>query len=180
MPYTPQTWTDLPSTTTPISAARLTYMETGIDDAHTIADAAAPLASPAFTGNPTAPTQSAGNNSTRLATTAYVDTAVSTANSVVTANTQTASYVLVLSDAGKVIEMNVASGNTLTVPPNSSVAFPVGTVIEVYQMGAGQVTLTPGSGVTIRGASMTTRAQYSTVALRKRATDEWVASGDLT
>lgn len=36
---------------------------------------AAPLASPALTGNPTAPTQTAGNNSTRLATTAYVDTA---------------------------------------------------------------------------------------------------------
>lgn len=35
----------------------------------------APLASPALTGNPTAPTQTAGNNSTRLATTAYVDTA---------------------------------------------------------------------------------------------------------
>lgn len=32
----------------------------------------APLASPALTGNPTAPTQAAGNNSTRLATTAYV------------------------------------------------------------------------------------------------------------
>jgi hypothetical protein len=36
----------------------------------------APLASPALTGNPTAPTQSSGNNSTRLATTAYVDAAV--------------------------------------------------------------------------------------------------------
>jgi len=33
----------------------------------------APLASPALTGNPTAPTQSAGDNSTKLATTAYVD-----------------------------------------------------------------------------------------------------------
>jgi len=36
----------------------------------------APKASPAFTGNPTAPTQAAGNNSTRLATTAFVQTAV--------------------------------------------------------------------------------------------------------
>lgn len=99
----------------------------------------------------------------------------------VSVNTQTASYTLVLADAGKVVEMNVASGNTLTVPPNSSVAFPVGTIIEVHQYGAGQVTLTPGAAVTIRNpSSLTTRAQYSTVALRKRATDEWVASGDLT
>lgn len=37
---------------------------------------AAPLASPALTGNPTAPTQTAGDNSTKLATTAYADTAV--------------------------------------------------------------------------------------------------------
>lgn len=99
----------------------------------------------------------------------------------VSVNTQTASYTLVLADAGKVVEMNVAGANTLTVPPNSSVAFPVGTIIEVHQYGAGQVTLTPGAGVTLRNpSSLTTRAQYSTVALRKRATDEWVVSGDLT
>lgn len=36
----------------------------------------APLASPAFTGNPTAPTQTQGDNSTKVATTAYVDSAV--------------------------------------------------------------------------------------------------------
>lgn len=36
----------------------------------------APLADPALTGNPTAPTQTAGNNSTRIATTAFVTAAV--------------------------------------------------------------------------------------------------------
>ena len=40
----------------------------------TALDTKAPLVSPAFTGTPTAPTQTQGNNSTRLATTAYVDT----------------------------------------------------------------------------------------------------------
>jgi hypothetical protein len=46
-------------------------------NARTAADALlAPLASPALTGNPTAPTQAAGNNSTRLSTTAYADAAV--------------------------------------------------------------------------------------------------------
>lgn len=39
---------------------------------------AAPLASPAFTGSPTAPTQTQGDNSTKLATTAYVDTGLAT------------------------------------------------------------------------------------------------------
>lgn len=94
---------------------------------------------------------------------------------------KTANYTLVLADAGVAIEMNVAAANTLTVPPNSSVAFPIGTVVEVMQYAAGQVTLTAGVGVTIRTASsLTTRAQYSVVSLRKTDVDEWVAAGDLT
>lgn len=44
----------------------------------TLLAAKAPLASPAFTGNPTAPTQSVGDNSTKLATTAYADAAAGT------------------------------------------------------------------------------------------------------
>lgn len=94
---------------------------------------------------------------------------------------KTASYVLALADQGAAIEMNVAGANTLTVPPNSSVAFPIGAVIEVCQYGAGQTTLTAGAGVTIHtSSSLTTRVQYSTVSLRQSATDEWVAAGDLT
>lgn len=109
--------------------------------------------------------------------TALEDTAAT-----VVASTKTTSYTLVLADAGTVIEMNSASATNLTVPPNSSVAFPVGTVIEAGRLGAGSVTLVAGGGVTIRvptGASLILRAQYSTVGLRKRAADEWVASGDL-
>jgi hypothetical protein len=50
MPYTPQTWADLPATTSPISAARLNYMEAGIEDAQAAAEAAPTAASvsPAF------------------------------------------------------------------------------------------------------------------------------------
>ena len=101
---------------------------------------------------------------------------------VVTANRQTGNYTLVLTDAGKVIEMNVAGANTLTVPPNSSVAFEVGAVLEGVQYGAGQTTITPGAGVTIRssGGKLKTTAQYSTFSLRKIATNEWIAAGDLS
>lgn len=97
-------------------------------------------------------------------------------------NTRTASYTLVLADAGKVVEMNVATANTLTVPTNASVAFPVGTLIEVFQYGAGQTTITPASGVTIvaSGNAFKTAARYATVGLRKRATDEWVLTGETT
>lgn len=101
---------------------------------------------------------------------------------VLTANRQTGDYTLVLGDVGKVIEMNVAGANTLTVPPNSSVAFEVGAVLEGVQYGAGQTTITPGSGVTIRssGGKLKTTAQYSSFSLRKIATDEWIVAGELS
>jgi hypothetical protein len=107
---------------------------------------------------------------------------LSTDNPTIVTNTQSASYTLVLADAGKLVEMNVASANTLTVPPNSSVAFPVGTQIAVRQYGAGITTLTPGAAVTIRSrGSLTALAgTYGEAVLTKRATDEWVASGDLS
>ena len=97
-------------------------------------------------------------------------------------NTRTASYTLVLADKGKVIEMNVASANVLTVPTNASVAFPLYTQITVIQYGAGQVTITPAVGVTIRslGGALKTVGQYSAVSLFNRGTDEWVAFGSLT
>lgn len=102
--------------------------------------------------------------------------------SIVAQNTRVASYTLVLTDANKVVEMNVASANNLTIPPNSSVAFPIGTVIEGFQLGAGQVTFVPGAGVTIRspGSKLKLTGLYSSASLRKRATDEWVLCGDLT
>lgn len=99
-----------------------------------------------------------------------------------TISEQTASYTLVLGDAGNRIEMNVADANALTVPPDSEVAFPVGTVIEVGQIGAGQTTITAGTGVTIQVYSTSTLAlagQWASASLLKRATDEWVLTGDL-
>ena len=96
-------------------------------------------------------------------------------------NTQTASYTLVLTDDLKLIEMNVASANNLTVPPNSSVAFNVGAVMELVQLGAGQTTIAAGAGVTIRssGGKLKLAGQYSGATLYKRATDEWVLVGDI-
>jgi hypothetical protein len=97
-------------------------------------------------------------------------------------NTQTASYTLVITDGGGLVEMNVATANTLTVPPNSSVAFPIGTSTDVVQYGAGQTTITAGAGVTIRssGSKLKLTGQYSGATLYKRATDEWVLLGDLS
>ncbi len=95
-------------------------------------------------------------------------------------NTQTANYTLVLADLSKTVEMNLASANNLTVPPNSTAAFPVGSTLEVCQIGAGTTTFVQGAGVTIQSASgLRLRVQWSSATLRKRATDEWVLAGDL-
>lgn len=95
-------------------------------------------------------------------------------------NTQTDSYTLVLEDNGKIIEMNKATAVNLTVPPNSAVAFPVGSIITCTQYGAGQVTVVAGSGVTIRTSETLKLAkQYAEAMLYKRGTNEWVLAGNL-
>jgi hypothetical protein len=102
-------------------------------------------------------------------------------NKLVVANRQTASYTLVLSDADKLVEMNVGSANNLTVPLNSSVAFATGTQILLAQYGAGQTTIVATSGVTIRsnGAKLKLNAQYSGATLVKIAENEWYLFGDI-
>jgi len=115
-----------------------------------------------------------------------VSTATQTAldaktNKLVVTNRQTASYTLLLSDADKLVEMNVASANNLTVPLNSSVAFSTGTQILLAQYGAGQTTIVATSGVTIRsnGAKLKLNAQYSGATLIKIDTNEWYLFGDI-
>jgi hypothetical protein len=96
-------------------------------------------------------------------------------------NAQVASYTATISDRDDLIEMNSASANTFTIPPNSSVAFPIGSSMNVLQTGAGQTTLTPGVGVTINGTpGLKLRTQWSSATLIKRGTDVWIAIGDLS
>jgi len=97
-------------------------------------------------------------------------------------NTRVSNYTLVVADRGKVVEMNVASANTLTIPANADAAFPVGTQITILQYGTGQTTIAPAAGVTINALSgaLKITAQYGAASLYKRATNEWVAFGTLT
>jgi Protein of unknown function (DUF2793) len=96
-------------------------------------------------------------------------------------NNQTANYVLVLGDAGFLVRMNLAGANTCTIPPNSSVAFPVDTVVTIRQVGAGITTIVAGAGVTINSPSTLAIArQNGTVQLVQVATDTWDLMGDVT
>lgn len=98
----------------------------------------------------------------------------------VASNTQTGtSYTLLIGDAGGVVTMSNAGASTLTVPLNSAVAYPIGTAIEVIQLGAGQVTLTPSGAVQLRNrVGLKLAGQYASARLRKIGTDEWLVLGD--
>lgn len=96
-------------------------------------------------------------------------------------NRQTASYGLVLADQGKLVEMNVASANNLTVPLNATQAFPTRTRIDIAQYGAGQTTVVATGGVTIRSRNgLKLAGQYAGATLMKIGTDEWYLWGDTT
>jgi hypothetical protein len=99
-------------------------------------------------------------------------------NKLITANRQTASYTLVASDADKLVEMNVASANNLTVPAST---FSAGTQILLAQYGAGQTTIVAGSGMTIRsnGAKLKLSARYSGATLVFISATEAYLFGDI-
>jgi hypothetical protein len=100
-------------------------------------------------------------------------------------NAQTASYTAVLADGNNtLVTINNASANTFTIPPNSSVAFPVGTILNIAQTGAGQTTITQGSGVTITSTGATasapkTRVQYSGCTAIQTSANNWLVLGDI-
>jgi archaellum component FlaC len=95
---------------------------------------------------------------------------------------KSASYTLSsLTERDDLIEVDSASATTITIPANSSVAYPVGTSIDILQVGSGQVTIAGDTGVTVNATpGLKLRAQWSSATLFKRATDTWVVFGDLT
>lgn len=95
-------------------------------------------------------------------------------------------YTTVLNDNGQVITMNNASSNTLSIPTNASVAYPVGTQINVLQIGAGQTTIqavTSGTTTILSTAATAAapkiRARYGMATCIKAATDTWYVVGDI-
>ena len=100
-----------------------------------------------------------------------------------TVNSQSgALYTFVLTDAHKTVILTNGSAADLKVPLNSSIAFPVGTRIELIQGGAGQITILPTGGVTVNSSGGKTKlaAQYAVATILKVATDTWYLFGDIT
>jgi hypothetical protein len=97
-------------------------------------------------------------------------------------NAQTGTtYTFVIGDAGKLVTSSNGSAQTVTVPPNSSVAFAVGTQIIVQNIGSANATLAQGSGVTIQSKDSNKEidGQYAAATLIKTATDTWSLIGAL-
>lgn len=105
--------------------------------------------------------------------------AVSAIPTSINAQTGTA-YTLALSDAGKLVTLDNAAAVTVTVPPESSVAFPVGSRVMLAQIGAGVVTIAAGAGVTVNAdPGLVLAAQYAGAELFKVGADSWLAVGGL-
>ena len=98
----------------------------------------------------------------------------------ITLNAQTGTtYTLGLTDNGRLVTLSNASAITVTVPTNASVAFATGAIINLQQIGAGQVTVAGDTGVTVNGTGTKTRAQWSAASLVKTATNTWTLIGDM-
>lgn len=94
---------------------------------------------------------------------------------------KTSSYTLALADSTNMVEVESSSSTTVTIPTNASVAFPVGSSVDIFQKGTGQVTIAGAAGVTVYYTpGLKLRAQYSAATAIKRSTDTWIVTGDLT
>jgi len=98
-------------------------------------------------------------------------------------NTITTNYTLALSDRAKAVLADSTSGAiTVTIPANSAVAFPVGTVLNVISVAANTVSVTGDTGVTVNGVSAGSgdlSGAYVGVALLKTASDTWLVTGSI-
>lgn len=92
------------------------------------------------------------------------------------------SYTLALTDRDNFITTNNSSANTITIPPESSVNFPIGSEIRIIRKGIGATSITADTGVTLNGVltgSGTIATRWNEVRLYKAGPDEWFATGGI-
>jgi hypothetical protein len=95
-----------------------------------------------------------------------------TLTSLRTENVQTGNYILALTDRDRVVAMNNTAAATVTIPNDSSVNFPIGSVVYVNRINTGSVTLAGAGGVTVgRSGNL---ADFEELFVRKRANNFWM------
>ena len=165
-------WDDITDPPTSFPPEAHTHVAEDVTDLGDVLADYAPLEAPALTGNATI-------DGDAIASEVYVDATVldevhKPSRAVAT------NYTLVADDLGRTI---LQSGtNNLTIPPNGSVAFPIGTRINVINSGTGVITIVPGTGVTLntKEGARELAEQISAVTLEKTAINTWVGVGDLS
>jgi hypothetical protein len=173
-------------TSKPVSTAQATAIATA--KAEAIADATSQV-NALITGAPAAlntldELAAALGDDANFASTVTTSLAGKTDELYVFTTDATTARVLVIGDKFKSLKFTSALATAITIPTNASVAFPIGTYVEFYQFGAGQLTVTAASpGTTsIRSTDSQnkSRTQYSSMVIVKVDTDEWLLTGDLT
>ncbi len=86
------------------------------------------------------------------------------------------SYSLILTDANIYVRLNNAAAITVNIPANSGISFSIGTVITFEQTGAGAITISGDSGVTVNG-EVNTDTQFEIIQIIKVLTDTWTVIG---
>jgi sporulation protein YlmC with PRC-barrel domain len=90
-----------------------------------------------------------------------------------------ATYTAVIEDRGQLLEFQNAGGTTVTIPPNSSVAFSLGDVLEIISSSSATVQIVGDTGVTIEatGGITSLTSAWQKAQLVKRETNNWVLTG---
>lgn len=94
---------------------------------------------------------------------------------------KTASYQLdTLDHKDNVVEMNMSTAGTFTVPLDATLAWPIGASVDIFATGTGAITIAPEAGVTLNATpGLTLRTQWSSATILKRGANNWVVYGDL-
>lgn len=97
-------------------------------------------------------------------------------------NARVTDYALALTDAGKLVTCNAASGSIrVTIPQNSNVAFPTGTHVDIARLGDATVLVTGATGVTVNATpGQNLRAKFSAGSAIMYSTNTWLLIGDLS
>jgi hypothetical protein len=104
------------------------------------------------------------------------------AQAIIAINAQTGTtYTTVLADAGKLISITNAASQTVTIPPNSSVAYGVGDQINILALSTATTTIAAGAGVTLNsnGAKLVLNGQFAVATCLKTDTNTWVVVGNV-
>lgn len=113
--------------------------------------------------------------------TAYTDAMARAAVNIAPTTVSGTSYIADVGDAGAYLQFTNAASVAFTVPANATEPFAIGAVMTLEQAGAGVVTITPDTGVTLnsRGGLLDTAGQYAVAQVKKVATDTWTVIGDV-